>query len=191
MAKARKCCCTPEPYKHLLYLVLYFERVFPENLRDCTSAMEVLSFNNLAAWVTLPSVVLWQHIHTKFVRVPDHVGHEVVNRASPEDLRAYREFLLPPRTQNHPVFEFDNALQWVDPGHFWAFKTYGAQGFDTSGRCSYCGFYHAMKRLEELEKKQMKRESRAGRHGFFRRILSHVGTPNRTPSPDQEVEVVC
>jgi len=27
MAKARKCCCTPEPYKHLLYLALYFERV--------------------------------------------------------------------------------------------------------------------------------------------------------------------
>jgi len=27
MAKARNCCCTPEPYKHLLYLVLYFERV--------------------------------------------------------------------------------------------------------------------------------------------------------------------
>jgi len=27
MVKARKCCCTPEPYKHLLYLVLYRERV--------------------------------------------------------------------------------------------------------------------------------------------------------------------
>jgi len=27
MAKTRKCCCTPEPYRHLLYLSLYLERV--------------------------------------------------------------------------------------------------------------------------------------------------------------------
>jgi len=27
MTKARKCCCTPEPYRHLFYLALYLERV--------------------------------------------------------------------------------------------------------------------------------------------------------------------
>lgn len=29
MGNARKCCCTPEPYKHLLYLAFYLERVSP------------------------------------------------------------------------------------------------------------------------------------------------------------------
>ena len=53
----------------------------------------MLSFNNLTAWVTLPSVVLWQHIHTKYVQVPNHMGREVIIRASLEDLRAYREFV--------------------------------------------------------------------------------------------------
>jgi len=192
IAKAGKCCCTPEPYKHLFYLALYLERVFPQNLRDGTNAKEVFSFDDLPAWVTLPSVVLWQHIHTKYIQVPEYIGSEAILYASPNDLRAYREFLLPPRTQNHPVFEVDNALRWVDPGHFWAFKTYGTQGFDTSGRCSYCEFYHAFKRLEKLEKKEMRRESRARRPGFFKRILSNVGTPARTPSPKpQEVGVAC
>ena len=192
------------------FCVLTCNKTFPESLRDCTNAKEVLSFKDLAAWITLPSVVLWQHIHTKYIQVPSRIGSEVIARASAEELRAYREFvrsqksasitvlllilpqLLPPRTQNHPVFKLDNALQWADAGHFWAFKTYGAQGFDTSGRCSYCEFYHAFRRLEKLEKKEVKRESRARRPGFFQRILSHVGTPTRTPSPRaQDILVAC
>jgi hypothetical protein len=181
------------------------------SFRDCTGAKEVLSFDDLTAWVMLPSVVLWQHIHTKYVQVPEHIGSEVVARASLQDLRAYREFvragktpsvrchlikslaqLLPPRTRNHPMFELDDALRWVDPGHFWAFKTYGAQGSDTSGRCSYCEFHRAFKRLEELEKKYRRRESRAGRSGFFKLVFSHVGTPTKTPNQKtREVAVAC
>lgn len=66
------------------------------------------------------------------------------------------------------------------------------QRFDTSGRCSYCEFYRAFKRLEELEKRDMKRESRARRPGIFKRMLSRVVTPTRTPSPKtQEVAVAC
>ena len=67
-------------------------KVFPQNLGDSTSA-EVFSFDDLPAWVTLPSVVLWQHIHTKYIQVPEHIGSEVVLYASPNDLRAYREFV--------------------------------------------------------------------------------------------------
>jgi len=73
--------------------VLTSIKTFPENLRDCASAKDVLSFDDLAAWVTLPSVVLWQHIHTKYVRVPQRIGSEMVLRASLEDLDTYREFV--------------------------------------------------------------------------------------------------
>ena len=73
--------------------ILTSTKAFPENLRDSTGAKEVLSFNDLAAWVALPSVVLWQHIHTKYIQVPKHIGSEVILRASLQDLRAYREFV--------------------------------------------------------------------------------------------------
>lgn len=73
--------------------ILTLSKAFPQSLRDSTSAKEVLSFHDLAAWVTLPSVVLWQHIHTKYIQVPKNVGSEVILRASPQDLRAYRGFV--------------------------------------------------------------------------------------------------
>ena len=85
--------------------ILTSNKAFPESLRDCASSKEVLSFNNLAAWVTLPSVVLWQHIHTKYVQVPKHVGRGVITRASLGDLRAYREFVSVQKvpSADHPL----------------------------------------------------------------------------------------
>ena len=187
--------------------------MFPATLSDRTSAKEVLSFDDLAAWVTLLSVVLWQHIHTEYVRVPGHIGSQVIACASLQDLRAYREFvrvgrycykafaislpirhmqLLPPRTRNNSIFELNNALQWIDPGHFLSFKTYGPQVFDTSDRCSYCDFYHAFGRLRELERKDMRRETRSRRSSLSKHILSRVGTPTRTPNQrTREVLVAC